>query len=70
MGDTLADIVRHDRARQANLKLVARHTIECTPHRVKLSIQDLDFLYGTTRARRRVCPAPPHTRNCITGQLG
>ena len=59
MGETLADIERHDRAQADGPKLVVRHTGDNVQHRSKVVIDDLDFFYGQTQALKHVCLTLP-----------
>lgn len=73
MGETLADIARHDRARHDRARhdqprLVVRHTGEGTPHRAKVVIRDLDFFYGPAQALKRVCLTVPEFQ--VTALIG
>ena len=65
MGETLADIARHERPRA---KLVVVHKHDPSPHRSKIVIDRLSFFYGPTRALCEVCLTLPEFQ--VTGLIG
>jgi ABC-type glutathione transport system ATPase component len=65
MGETLADIARHERPRA---KLVVVHKHDPFPHRSKIVIDRLSFFYGPTRALCEVCLTLPEFQ--VTGLIG
>ena len=68
MGETLADIARHEGTRGNNPQLVVGHTDDGLRHRDKVVIENLDFFYGETQALRRIRLTLPEHR--VTGLIG
>jgi phosphate transport system ATP-binding protein len=68
VGETFADIARHQKAGGESAKLVIGHKSDGLKHRAKFVIDELDFPYGDTQALKKVCLAIPEYQ--VTGMIG